>query len=76
MGRGDHGTGVPGLRGQARGGLKRFRCGDVVPGCGAVFTGPEESVFALAGEHAVRDHGVDVTDPVLVAAVRAAIHPL
>ena len=57
-------------RAGARGGLKTFRCGDVVPGCDEVFRGTEAQILALAGAHAARDHGVDPTDPALLAAVR------
>lgn len=63
-------------RGQGGGGgLKTFRCGDVVPGCGATFRGTETEILALVGAHAVRDHGVDASDPGLVAAVRLAMGP-
>lgn len=57
------------------GGLKTFRCGDVVPGCGEVFRGTEKQVLRDAGAHAERDHGVDATDPSLVALVLAAMRP-
>lgn len=48
----------------------------MVPGCGAVFTGTEDVVMSLAGQHAARDHGADVTDAALVAQVRAAMHAI
>ena len=59
----------------SRRGLKTFRCGDVVPGCDEEFRGTEAQIIALAGAHAVRDHGVDATDPALLAAVRGAMRP-
>jgi predicted small metal-binding protein len=66
----DADTDETGARAGARGGLKTFRCGDVVPGCDEVFRGTEAQILALAGAHAARDHGVDPTDPALLAAVR------
>lgn len=59
----------------ARGGLKTFRCGDIVPGCDEVFRGTSAEIIALAGAHAGRDHGVDPSDPALLAAVRGAMRP-
>lgn len=53
--------------------MKRFRCGDVIPGCTAQFTGTEEDVLAQVGAHAQRDHGVTGVSPELVASVRAAM---
>ncbi len=61
--------------GGPRGGLKTFRCGDVVPGCDEVFRGTAAAIIALAGVHAARDHGVDPTDPALLDAVRGAMRP-
>jgi len=56
--------------------VKTFSCGDVVPGCTAAFTGPdEESVFGQAAAHAAADHGVTDPPAELVALVRANIHP-
>lgn len=65
----------PGARASSRRGLKTFRCGDVVPGCDEEFRGTEAEIIALAGAHAVRDHGVDATDPALLDAVRGAMRP-
>lgn len=53
--------------------MKSFRCGDVVPGCTARFTGTEETILADVGSHAVRDHGLTEVSDELVAAVRGAI---
>ena len=69
----DGDTGGARARAGARGGLKSFRCGDVVPGCQEVFRGTVAAIIALAGAHAARDHGVDPTDPALLAAVLGAM---
>ncbi len=57
------------------GGLKTFRCGDVVPGCEQAFRGTAADVLREVGDHAARDHGADPADPALLAAVRAAVRP-
>ncbi|SEL66701.1 Predicted small metal-binding protein [Blastococcus sp. DSM 46786] len=55
--------------------MKRFACGDVVPGCGAAFTTPdEEGIFAQVVPHGAAAHGIDQVTPELAAAVRAHIH--
>lgn len=54
--------------------MKQFACGDVVPGCDAVFVGADDAVILgqVAG-HASADHGlVEISDE-LVGAVRASI---
>lgn len=51
--------------------MKRFRCGDVVPGCESTFTGTEGDILAAVGAHARHDHGMAAVGPDLVAAVRA-----
>ncbi len=53
--------------------MKRFRCGDVVPGCGAEFTGTEDEILSSVGAHAHADHGMTEVGPELVGLVRAAI---
>ncbi|MFC3690268.1 DUF1059 domain-containing protein [Aquipuribacter hungaricus] len=53
--------------------MKRFRCGDVIPGCTAQFAGTEEDILAQVGAHARRDHGVADVGPELVVSVRAAL---
>ncbi|MDO9380515.1 MAG: DUF1059 domain-containing protein [Nocardioidaceae bacterium] len=55
--------------------MKRFRCGDVVPGCTARFEGSEDEILAQVGAHATRDHGLTEVPPELVQAVRAAMQP-
>lgn len=66
---------VPGPGGWERsGGLKTFRCGDVVPGCGQAFEGSEARVVDLACAHGEREHALRRT-PELVEAVRRAMRP-
>lgn len=38
--------------------MKRFRCGDLVPGCEATFTGTRDEILTQASEHARHDHGL------------------
>ena len=48
--------------------MKAFACGDVIPGCGARFTGADEDgIFAQVAGHAAADHGVTDITPELVA---------
>jgi predicted small metal-binding protein len=55
--------------------MKRFACGDVIPGCDAAFTAPDEDgVLALAGAHAATVHGVTDPTPELVATVHSHVH--
>jgi predicted small metal-binding protein len=51
--------------------MKRFRCGDVVPGCDAEFTGHEDEILAAVGAHAHDVHGMTEVGPELVQAVRS-----
>jgi predicted small metal-binding protein len=54
--------------------LKQFSCGDVVPGCKAVFRAEDESgIFAHVAEHAQRDHGMTSIPDALVEQVRSHI---
>lgn len=54
--------------------MKRFACGDVVPGCDASFVAPtEQRVLEQVAVHAQRDHGIDEVSPELADAVTAAI---
>ena len=46
--------------------MKRFRCGDVVPGCAATFEGTREDVLAAMAHHATHDHGVAEVTPDLL----------
>lgn len=53
--------------------MKRFRCGDVVPGCDAEFTGTENDILSAVGTHAREAHGMHEVSPELVAQVRSRI---
>ncbi|NHC15309.1 DUF1059 domain-containing protein [Motilibacter deserti] len=51
--------------------MKRFACGDVVPGCDARFTAPDEgALFTAIAAHAAKDHGLSEIPAELVAQVR------
>jgi predicted small metal-binding protein len=54
--------------------MKRFACGDVVPGCTASFEGDtDDDILGAVGRHAQAHHQLTAVPPELVAAVRAAI---
>jgi predicted small metal-binding protein len=56
--------------------MKRYTCGDIVPGCDETFTAADDDgVFALAAPHAAAAHGItgDMLTPELMARFRAAI---
>jgi predicted small metal-binding protein len=53
--------------------MKRFRCGDVVPGCDAEFSGTETEILEAVGAHARDTHGMREVGPELVQQVRARI---
>ncbi len=39
--------------------MKRFACGDIIPGCGSVFTAADdEELLAQTRRHAVEAHGM------------------
>lgn len=54
--------------------MKTFRCGDVVPGCDAVFSGSEGEIESDVADHARASHGLTEMPPELVSAVRANMH--
>jgi predicted small metal-binding protein len=55
--------------------MMQLRCGDVVPGCSAVFHGQSvDEILRQAVAHAGRDHGIHEITPEVAAAVRGAIH--
>jgi len=57
--------------------MKEFSCGDVVPGCTAVFTGADEQqVLEQVAVHARRDHGIETISDDLVMQVRALMREL
>ena len=54
--------------------MKKFACGQVVPGCDGVVTGAtDEEVLAAAAEHAATAHGMTEVPEEVVAAIRAGI---
>lgn len=54
--------------------MKRFSCGDVVPGCDATFVGEgDDDILAQVGAHAAGVHGLAEVPSELVGAVRASI---
>jgi predicted small metal-binding protein len=55
--------------------VKRFRCGDVVPGCTAEFVGTEAEILAEAREHVEAEHGLPELPPELEEAVRHKAQP-
>ena len=51
--------------------MKKFACGDVVPGCEEEWTEPsEEALFAAIAVHAREVHGLTELPPELVDQVR------
>lgn len=57
--------------------MKKFSCGDVVPGCSAHFHGAsDEEILVKVGEHARADHGLTEVSVELVEAVRRRIQPV
>jgi len=54
--------------------MKRFSCGDVVPGCQAQWTAEDDdALLALVAVHARDDHGMDEVPAELVDQVRSHI---
>lgn len=54
--------------------MKKFACGDVVPGCDASWVcSSEDDILSNVAVHAAADHGLVEVSPELVAAVRANI---
>lgn len=55
--------------------MKRFSCGDVVPGCKTVFYGKTEAdILSQVAAHARRDHGMTEVPSEVADQVRAKIH--
>lgn len=55
--------------------MKTFTCGDVVPGCEAVFTAADDdAILAQVAEHAPDCPGLTIGGTDLAAAVRPHIH--
>lgn len=55
--------------------MKSFRCGDVVAGCTASFTGTADDILVLVAEHARQAHQMESVPPELITKVRAAMQP-
>ncbi len=54
--------------------MKKFACGQVMPGCDGVVTGAtDDDVLAAAAEHAASAHGMSEVPDDVVAAIRAGI---
>ncbi|MEX1003962.1 MAG: DUF1059 domain-containing protein [Acidimicrobiia bacterium] len=54
--------------------MKRFECGNVVPGCEGVVEAPtEEEVLTAAADHAASVHGMTTLADPVVEQVRAGI---
>jgi len=53
--------------------VKKFRCGDVVPGCTHAFVGSVDEILLAVSTHARADHGLDAIPQELVAQVRRAV---
>lgn len=54
--------------------MKKFACGDVVPGCEASWVcSTEDDILSNVAAHAAADHGLVEVSADLVAAVRANI---
>ena len=51
--------------------MKKFQCGDVVPGCKRQFVGQnEEEILSAVAVHAREDHHLQEIPPALVEQVR------
>lgn len=54
--------------------MKKFACGDVVPGCAAVWSaGSDDEILELVVGHAAAAHGLDPVSDQLVQQVRGLI---
>jgi predicted small metal-binding protein len=54
--------------------MKRFACGDVVPGCDATFVcGTDDEILTAVGRHAATAHGMTSIPSSLVEQVRSRI---
>jgi len=54
--------------------MKKFSCGDVVPGCQAHFEGDDDdAILAQVAEHARNDHGMSAVPDEVVAQVKQKI---
>jgi len=54
--------------------MKEFRCGELVPGCGATFQGESEAeILQRIAAHARDEHGMDEVPPEVVDKILASI---
>jgi predicted small metal-binding protein len=54
--------------------MKEFRCGELVPGCGAAFEGEsEDEILERIAAHARDEHGMDEVPPEVVDQILASI---
>ena len=54
--------------------MKSFRCGDIVPGCGASFRATsDEELFGMIRDHARDEHGMDPVPAPVLEQVRARV---
>lgn len=54
--------------------MKEFACGDVVPGCSAVFDGEDDdAILQQVAVHAQAEHGLSEISPQLVDEVRSKV---
>lgn len=54
--------------------MRKFACGEVVPGCDGVVTGAtDDEVLRAAAEHAASAHGMTEVPDEVVTAIRAGI---
>jgi predicted small metal-binding protein len=54
--------------------MKQFKCGAIVPGCGAVFEGESENaILQRISRHARDEHGMPEVPPEVVDMIRANI---
>ena len=54
--------------------MKQFCCGDVVPGCTAVFRAEDEpGLFVQITAHANQEHGLAEVPPALLPQIRGSI---
>ncbi|QTE28482.1 DUF1059 domain-containing protein [Pengzhenrongella sicca] len=56
--------------------MKRFRCGDVVPGCAWSVEGTEQEILAALVPHALHEHHLTELPAGLVEQVRGAMVPV
>ena len=55
--------------------MKRFACGDVVPGCDATFVcDTEDDILVQVAQHAAEAHGMSEVPESVVDQVRARIY--